>query len=187
LYATLAALPNPFAPVHLLFINLVTDSLPAIAIGLEPHHNDMMNERPRLKTVSILNRSFAVDVLAEGFLIAVATLTAFYLGLASGQAGVASTMAFATLCLARLLHGFSSRSRESLFKIGIFTNLYLWAAMIIGYLLLMGVLHFRPLMDLFEVVPLTAGQYGLIYGLSIAPLVLVQAYKLLWMKRQPSH
>lgn len=187
LYATLAALPNPFAPVHLLFINLVTDSLPAIAIGLEPHHDDMMNERPRLKTVSILNRSFAVDVLAEGVLIAVATLTAFYLGLASGQEGVASTMAFATLCLARLLHGFNSRSRESLFKIGIFTNLYLWAAVIIGYLLLMGVLHFRPLMDLFEVVPLTAGQYGLIYGLSIAPLVLVQAYKLLWMKRQPSH
>ncbi len=186
LYATLAALPNPFAPVHLLFINLVTDSLPAIAIGLEPHHNDMMNERPRLKTVSILNRSFAVDVLAEGFLIAVATLTAFYLGLASGQEGAASTMAFATLCLARLLHGFNSRSSESLLKIGIFTNLYLWAAVIIGYLLLMGVLHFRPLMDLFEVVPLTTGQYGIVYGLSFMPLILVQAYKLLLMKRNHS-
>lgn len=182
LYASLGALPIPFAPVHLLFINLVTDSLPAIAIGLEPHNENIMSEEPRDINTPILNKSFAIEVLIEGFLIALATLIAFHVGLNSGSPEVASTMAFATLCLGRLLHGFNSRSKESILKIGIFSNTYLWIAVIIGYLLLFAVLTFEPLMGVFEVTSLNVEQFNYIYGLSVMPLVLVQLYKLIFVK-----
>jgi P-type Ca2+ transporter type 2C len=179
LYASLGALSVPFAPVHLLFINLVTDSLPAIAIGLEPHNQSIMNERPRDTREPILNKSFGIEVIIEGFLIALGTMIAFHIGLSTGNAGTASTMAFATLCLSRLLHGFNSRSRESIFKIGVFSNKYIWAAIIIGYLLLTAVLTIRPLMGIFEVTALTFYQYGFVHGLSLLPLVFVQIHKLI--------
>jgi Ca2+-transporting ATPase len=182
LYASIGALPNPFAPVHLLFINLVTDSLPAIAIGLEPHNENIMREKPRDINTPILNKVFAAEVIVEGFLIALATLIAFHIGLNTSGAEVASTMAFATLCLGRLLHGFNSRSKESIFKIGLFSNTYLWIAVIIGYLLLHLVLTFEPLMGIFEVAALSANQFNYVYGLSVMPLVIVQLYKLIFVR-----
>ncbi|MBU3112632.1 cation-translocating P-type ATPase [Clostridium lacusfryxellense] len=182
LYTSITALPMPFAPVHLLFINLVTDSLPAIAIGLEPHNKNIMNEKPRNINLPILNKSFSIEVLIEGLLIALGTMTSFHVGLSSGNVLVASTMAFATLCLSRLLHGFNSRSRESIFKIGVFSNKYLWIATILGYLLLEFVLSFKPLMGVFEVAPLTLDQRVIVYGLSFMPLVLIQIYKVFFVK-----
>lgn len=182
LYTSLAALPMPFAPVHLLFINLVTDSLPAIAIGLEPHNKNIMNEKPRNINSPILNKSFSIEVLIEGLLIALGTITAFHIGLSTGNALVASTMAFATLCLSRLLHGFNSRSQESIFRIGVFSNIYLWLATILGYLLLEFVLSFKPLMGVFEVAPLTLKERAIVYGLSFMPLILIQIYKLLFVR-----
>lgn len=182
IYASLGALPIPFAPVHLLFINLVTDSLPAIAIGLEPHNENIMKEKPRDINIPILNKSFAIEVLIEGFLIALGTMMAFHIGLSTGDNRVASTMAFATLCLSRLLHGFNSRSKESIFTVGIFSNKYIWVAIITGYLMLKAVLTVNPLMGVFEIALLSASQYGVVYGLSFMPLVLVQIYKLLFVK-----
>ncbi|MEW6696903.1 MAG: cation-translocating P-type ATPase [Bacillota bacterium] len=182
LYASLAALPVPFAPVHLLFINLLTDSLPAIAIGLEPHNENIMKERPRAINAPILNKSFGIEVLLEGLLIAIVTMTAFCIGLATGDKMVATTMAFATLCLSRLLHGFNSRSKESIIKIGLFSNKILWLAVAAGYLLLLIVLTFKPLAGFFEVVTLSYEQYMLIHGLSFIPLIVVQLYKLLFVK-----
>jgi len=167
----------PFAPVHLLFINLVTDSLPAIAIGLEPHNKNVMNEKPRSIDSPILNKSFATEIIAEGLLIALCTMAAFHIGLSTGNTIIASTMAFSTLCLSRLLHGFNSRFQESIFSIGIFTNRYLWIATILGYLLLELVLRLNSLMGVFEVAPLSLNQYAIIYGLSLVPLILVQFYK----------
>ncbi|MBC2580085.1 cation-translocating P-type ATPase [Clostridium sp. DJ247] len=184
LYATLGALPIPFAPVHLLFINLVTDSLPAIAIGLEPYNENIMKEKPRDINTPILNKSFAIEVILEGILIALGTIIAFRVGLSTGDASVASTMAFATLCLSRLLHGFNSRSKESIFRIGVFSNKYIWIAIIIGYLLLTAVLAFRPLMGIFEVTALNASQYRYVYGLSFIPLMVVQVYKLIFVKSE---
>jgi P-type Ca2+ transporter type 2C len=181
-YASIGALPVPFAPVHLLFINLVTDSLPAIAIGLEPHNENIMKERPREADAPILNKAFAIEVIIEGFLIAVGTMIAFHVGLSTGDGIVASTMAFATLCLSRLLHGFNSRSKESIFRIGLFSNVFIWFAIGIGYLLLKGVLMSRPLMGIFEITPLNGVQYGYVYGLSLMPLILVQLYKLLFVR-----
>ena len=151
LYASLLALPVPFAPVHLLFINLLTDSLPAIAIGLEPHNKKMMNEKPRNMNTPLLNKSFAISVLLEGLLIAIASLIAFHLGLSTGDTVVASTMAFATLCLARLFHGFTARSKESIFKIGVFSNKYSWLAFILGVSFLHLVLLVPGFMGVFEV------------------------------------
>ncbi|WHH60126.1 cation-translocating P-type ATPase [Petroclostridium sp. X23] len=182
LYASIAALPVPFAPVHLLFINLVTDSLPAIAIGLEPHNESIMNEKPRAINSPILNKSFGVEVLVEGLVIAASTIAAFHIGLATGDTMVGSTMAFATLCLARLLHGFNSRAKQSIFKAGIFSNRFLWLSVIIGYLLLKLVMTFKPLAEIFEVAPLSHEQYTAMYGLAFIPLVLVQLYKLIFVR-----
>ena len=178
LFATLFALPVPFAPVHLLFINLLTDSLPAIAIGLEPHHERVMKEKPRDIRIPILNKQFARSVLIEGFFIGIATGTAFWIGLSSDGAMLGSTMAFATLCLSRLLHGFNSRSNESLIRIGVFTNKQSWLAFLVGAALLHLVLFVPALQGIFEVTILTSAQLGTIYGLAIAPLLVNQGWKL---------
>ena len=110
-------------------------------------------------------------------------MLAYHYGLATGNVGIASTMAFATLCLSRLLHGLNSRSKESIFKIGIFSNKFILLAILIGYLLLTAILAFKPLMSVFEVTPLNISQYGIVYGLSLMPLIIVQIYKLVFVKK----
>lgn len=182
IYASILALPVPFAAVHLLFINLLTDSLPAIAIGLEPHNEKIMKEKPRDINVPLLNKAFARRVLTEGLLIAIATLIAFHNGLSTGDAMIASTMAFSTLCLARLFHGFNARSRQSIFKIGVFSNKYVWFALIIGIVLLHLVLLLPPLMGIFEIAALTSTQFGTIYALSLLPFIIIQLYKVFFVK-----
>lgn len=182
LYASMLALPVPFAAVHLLFINLLTDSLPAIAIGLEPYNKKLMKEKPRDINSPLLNKNFAGRVLFEGVLIAVSTLIAFHIGLSTADVLTASTMAFATLCMARLFHGFNSRSNLSLVKIGLFSNKYSLYAFILGVALLHSVLLLPPLMGVFEVAALTAGQFGTIYLLSLFPLVVIQFYRSIFVK-----
>lgn len=118
----------------------------------------------------------------EGLLIALVTMLAFHMGLNTGGTEVASTMAFATLCLSRLLHGFNCRSKESIFRIGLFTNKFIWIAVIIGYLLLIIVLTLRSLMGVFEGAVLNTSQFSYIYILSIIPLIVVQVYKLLFVR-----
>ena len=108
--ASLAGLPVPFAPVHLLFINLLTDSLPAIALGLEPYRHDVMDENPRPMNESILTKKFLQRIAVDGVVIGAAVLAAFLIGYRDGNAVLASTMAFAVLCLARLAHGYSCKS-----------------------------------------------------------------------------
>lgn len=181
LYASLLALPVPFAPVHLLFINLLTDSLPAIALGLEPHNKNIMKEKPRDVNTPLLNKAFLRLVGVGGLLIGISTIAAFMIGLQEGH-DVAMTMAFATLCLSRLFHGFNTRAKASIFKIGVFTNKYLWFAVIAGIILLHLVLLIPPIQGVFEVAPLTGGELGTIYGLSLMPLVVVQLYKILFVK-----
>ena len=178
LFATIFALPAPFAPVHLLFINLLTDSLPAIAIGLEPHNEKVMKEKPRDIRIPILNKTFALHVLLEGMLIGAAAGVAFWIGLAADVPMLASTMAFATLCLSRLFHGFNCRSKESIFKVGVFTNKQSWLAFIVGAALLHLVLFVPALQGIFEVASLNGTYLATIYGLAIAPLIVNQLWKL---------
>jgi Ca2+-transporting ATPase len=186
LYATLFALPIPFAPVHLLFINLLTDSLPAIAIGLEPHNKNIMDRKPRNINIPILNKEFGIEVLLEGLIIAIVTMISFHIGLSTGNHEVAMVMAFATLCLSRLFHGFNCRSKQSIFKVGVFANPFVWYAVILGVVLLTIVLTVKPIMGVFEVVPLNISQYVSVYGLALIPFVLIQLYKLIFVKSSDS-
>jgi len=182
LYATVLGLPVPFAPVHLLFINLLTDSLPAIAIGLEPHNKNTMKDKPRDIHTPLLNKTFTTQVILEGLLIAIATIIAFRIGLSTGDTRTASTMAFATLCLSRLVHGFNSRSKESIFTIGLFSNLYTWLAFLIGFICLHLVLFVPSLTGVFEVATLSGVQLGYIYCLSCMPFLVNQWYKVLFVR-----
>ena len=179
LYTSLLALPVPFAPVHLLFINLLTDSLPAIALGMEPARDGLLEQKPRDPKEPILNKSLAGQIGVQGLLIAAATMAAFYLGLSWGGAAMASTMAFATLTLARLFHGFNCRGRESVFRLGLTTNRYSLMAFAAGVLLLAAVLFLPFLRSLFLVVPLTLAQTGWIVLLAFLPTALIQLFKLL--------
>ena len=182
LYATILGLPVPFAPVHLLFINLLTDSLPAIAIGLEPNNKKTMKDKPRDIHQPLLNKVFTTQVVLEGILIAISTIIAFQIGLSTGDTLTASTMAFTTLCLSRLVHGFNSRSKESIFTIGIFSNKYTWLAFLIGFLSLHAVLFMPMLTGVFEVATLSLAQLGFIYSLSVLPFLVNQWYKLFFVR-----
>lgn len=178
LYTSLAALPVPFAPVHLLFINLLTDSLPAIAIGMEPAEKDLLSEAPRDPRTGILTREFMIGILAQGGLIAVCTMAAFHIGLGSGNAAMASSMAFATLTLARLFHGFNCRSRHNIFKLGFGSNWYSVGAFFAGAALLGLVLMVPFLQRLFSVTPLTGEQLGQVCLLAAVPTVIIQIFKI---------
>ena len=176
LYTSLLGLPLPFAAVHLLFINLLTDSLPAIALGVEPANGDLLNEKPRKVDEPILSKDLLKGIAFEGLLITIATLAAFYIGLNVNH-GTASTMAFATLCLGRLFHGFNCRSKSSIFKIGLFTNKYTWMAFGAGLVLLNSVLLIPGLQGLFSVTPLSITNIGLIYLFAFLPTLVIQIIK----------
>lgn len=178
LYASLMGLTVPFAPVHLLFINLLTDSLPAIALGMEPHKKEVMKEKPRPIGESIMTKDFIRNIVIQGVVIAAATMVAFYTGMRQGGAGVASTMAFSTLCLCRLLHGFSCKGKKPvILSKKLFDNQILWIAFIIGFLLLNCVLLIPALHGIFEVENLALGQLLLVYGFSFGSFLLIQVWK----------
>ena len=183
LYASLVGLAVPFAPVHLLFINLLTDSLPAIALGVEPHSKSFRKDKPRPVTESILTKDFIIDVLREGIIICLGTMAAYYIGLNTGGAGMAMTMAFSTLCLSRLIHGFNCKSKEPvIFTKKMFNNKYIWAAFFVGFILLNIVLIVPALFGLFEITPLTTNLLFTVYGLSFATFVVNQAIKFILTK-----
>ena len=177
LYASLMALPVPFAAVHLLFINLLTDSLPAIAIGMEESNKDLLKEQPRNSKESILTKSFLKEISIEGILMSISTIVAFHIGLSTGNTGIASTMAFSTLCLARLFHGFNCRGKKSIFKLGVFNNKYSWYAFLLGLILLNTVLFVPPIQEIFQVTPLNTPLFVWIYLLAFLPTLLIQLYK----------
>ena len=183
LYTSIMALPVPFAPVHLLFINLLTDSLPAIAIGMEPAEKDLLSQKPRNPKEGILTKEFMMKLILQGGLIAVCTMTAFHLGLNQGGAAVASTMAFCTLTLARLFHGFNCRSSHSIFRIGFSGNWYSLGAFLAGVALLSLVMFVPFLERLFSVAPLTGSQIGLVYLLAVIPTVVIQLTKIVREQR----
>ena len=177
LYTSIMGLPVPFAPVHLLFINLLTDSLPAIAIGMEPADDKLLEEKPRDSKVGILTKDFMIALLCEGALIAVTTMVAFHIGLQT-NAEMASTMAFATLTLARLFHGFNCRGEQSIFKLGLGSNKYSLLAFLGGVCLLALVLFVPFLSGVFSVVSIPAKAILQIVILAFVPTVVIQGVKL---------
>ena len=179
LYASFMALPVPFKAVHLLFINLLTDSLPAIALGVEPHSSDVMNEKPRPKNQSILTKKVLTNICVEGIVIGVMTMIAFYFGFLR-NAEVASTMAFSTLCLSRLVHGFNCKSDKPVwFTKTMWNNKSMIGAFFVGFVLLNAVLLVPVLQGIFAVAPLTIAELLTVYGLSLGTFVIVQILKMI--------
>ena len=177
LFASMMALPAPFAAVHLLFINLLTDSLPAIAIGMESAGSDLLNRKPRDPQEPLLSRDLAKRIGLQGLLIAIPVMIAFYQGYRTGTAE-AMTMAFATLTLARLFHGFNCREDRSILRMGLSGNPASLAAFGVGVLLLAAVLLIPALHGLFQVAALTLPQLGMIAGLALLPTLCIQLVRI---------
>ncbi len=172
---SLAFLPNPFTAVQLLFINLVTDSLPAIAIGMEPDHPDVMNQKPRPANESILNKPTLISILIEGIIIFFAVFGAYEIGLQTSPE-TATTMAFATLTFSRLLHGFSQRGNRPCWQLP--WNKWSLYAFLVGSLLLVLILNVPALQSLFDAVPLSLVDAGVIVLFGLGSFAAVQLYKI---------
>lgn len=175
-FTSLALLPTPFMAVHLLFINLITDSLPAIAIGMEKGKDDVLKQKPRKRDDSILNAKTMIKIGYEGLIIFSGVMAAYFIGLQTSDL-MASTMAFSTLCLSRLLHGFSSRGNAPFWKLG--KNESSIYAFLTGAVLLVLILFIPNMHGLFSIGPITLTQFFIIVGLSLATFVIVQITKVI--------
>lgn len=159
-------------------MNLITDSLPAIAIGMEASRNDVLKEKPRNANDSILNKPTFLQIGFEGIVIALCTMCSYLMGL-KGDPLTASTMAFATICLARLLHGFNCRSDQPLTKIGVFSNrskrwcIYYWF-----YIVTFDFIY-TCFASLFMIHSISVIQLLCIYGFALIPTLIIQARKML--------
>ena len=179
LFNSIAGLPAPFAPIHLLFINLLTDSLPAIALGLEPHTDSVMKRKPRPANESLMTKPFLFGVCYSGVIIAAATIAAYIIGYRTAGDPLGMTMAFATLCMSRLFHGFSAKADEPvIFTKRMFNNKFGIGAFAAGMLLVNAVLLIPSLHELFSVSDALHGtQIGIIYALSFGSMCVVQIAK----------
>lgn len=179
LLTTFLNLPLPFTPVHLLFINLLTDSLPALALCMEPMQPNVMKEKPRPSNESILNKETGVYIIVHSIMIAACVMVAFMIGNQVSGA-LASTMAFATLCLARLFEGFDSRGKYSLFKLGVVTNVYSIGAFAAGVMFLAAALFITPLHGFMDIdSALTANNIIEIAALSVVPFAVTQLMRVI--------
>lgn len=180
LFASIAMLPVPFAPVHLLFINLLTDSLPAIALGFEKGDKDVMKKPPRDRNESIMTKDFLINVGIEGLVIAVMTMTAFMIGYRDNNALLASTMAFGTLCMGRLFHGFNCKSDKPVIFNNLFSNKWLIGSFLTGVILMSSVLMIPAFHTALKVQTLSIAQLMIIYALAAADFLIIQMLK--WLK-----
>ena len=176
LYASIVGLSMPFTAIHLLFINLLTDSLPAIAIGMEPSDDSLLKEKPRNPKEGILTKYFIIKIILQGALIGIATMSAYYIGLKTNTA-LATTMAFATLTIARLFHGFNCRGKESIRKLKLKTNPYQIMAFVAGIAFISIVLFVPQLHGLFEIADFTAVNILEILGIAFVPTLIIQIVK----------
>lgn len=180
LLTTILNLPLPFSPVHLLFINLLTDSLPALALCMEPMQPGVMKEKPRSSKESILNKETGLYILFHSVVIAVCVMAAFMVGRScSDSAAMASTMAFGTLCLARLFEGFDSRGKYSLAKLGFTKNMFTVGAFLAGAFFLICALMITPVHGFMNVSnSFTALNLLQVAGFAVIPFVLTQIIRM---------
>lgn len=186
--AILFGLPSPLVAVQLLWVNLVTDSLPAISLGVEPASKDIMKRKPISPAKGMFADGLAFQIITEGILIGSLALTAFVIGIRNYDhhgllqspdftPWVGRTMAFSVLSLSQLFHSFNMRSQRSLSEIGLFTNRKLVISFIICALMQISVVSIGPLAKVFQVVPLNMRQWAIVFMLSIAPVVVVEFQK----------
>ena len=173
----------PLLAIHLLWVNLVTDSLPAIALGLDPAGEGIMNGRPKTSSKSLFSKKLWQRIFLEGAMIGMLSLIAFGIGMAYFGGGVTMgrTMAFATLSISQLVHAFNMRSEASIFNMqkGIFENRYLVGALFVGVLLQVGVISIPPVAEVFRVMPLHGMAWLAVAGLSLMPIIIVEIEKFL--------
>ena len=170
-------LKSPLLAIQLLWVNLVTDSLPAIALGLEPPEKDIMNRKPRDPKKGIFADGLWGKIFIEGTMIGMLTLFAFSLGNNLYGLQVGRTMAFVVLGLSELVHSFNLRSEDSIFKTNLLENKYLVGAFLIGVILQTIVVILPPIANLFDLTPLTNVQWLYTIGISILPIFIMELQK----------
>nr|WP_242852595.1 calcium-translocating P-type ATPase, SERCA-type [Acetobacterium bakii] len=176
--ATMVGLIQPLLPIQILWINLVTDSLPALALGVEKNDPNIMNERPRSPKESVFAHGLGRRIIFHGIILAMITLTVFQIGLVNYSVDVARTMCFAVLAFSQLTHAINVRSeKKSLFSAQLFTNRYLWGALAISSALQLSVLLIPILQPIFHVVGMDAVQWFVVIIGSLMPLVVVELTK----------
>ena len=173
----LLGIKSPLLAIQLLWVNLVTDSLPAIALGLEKAENNIMNRLPRNPRKSLFADGLWGKITTEGVMIGMLTLVAFSIGNNLYSIEVGRTMAFLSLGILELVHSFNIKGEESIFKTGLFENRYLVGAFVLGTLLQVVVVVISPLAQIFDVVPLNSVQWLMTAIISILPVVIVELQK----------
>ena len=164
LLKTLFTLPNPLTPIQILFVNLATDGLPAIALGVDPADSDIMRQQPRNKKEGIFARGLTEKILIRGTLIGICTLLSFMVGrYYRMDLETCRTMALSTLIMSQLFHVFECRSeRHSIFEIKLFTNPYLVGAVSISITMLLAILYIPFLRGIFHTVPLMINHWAIV-------------------------
>lgn len=168
---------SPLLAIQLLWVNLVTDSLPAIALGLEPPEKNIMNIPPRDSRKSIFADGLMGKIVVEGFMIGMFTILAFFIGNKYYGIEVARTMAFISLGMLELIHSFNVKSEESIFKVGFFENKYLLGAFVLGTVLQLGIIFVPSLAEIFKLTQLNTTQWLITIAISIAPIIIVEIQK----------
>lgn len=168
---------SPLLALHLLWINLVTDSLPAIALGLEPMEEGIMNRKPENSKKSLFADGLWGKIFVEGTMIGMLTLLAFTIGNKFYGLAVGRAMAFVSLSMLELVHSFNIKSEESIFKMGILENPYLLGAFLLGAILQIGVVSITPIAKIFDCVPLNSLQWLIVAGISICPIAIMELQK----------
>ncbi len=173
----LLGVKSPLLAIQLLWVNLVTDSLPAIALGLEPPEKNIMNRPPRDSRKSIFADGLMGKIVVEGFMIGMFTILAFFIGNKYYGIEVARTMAFISLGMLELIHSFNVKSEESIFKVGLFENKYLLGAFVLGTVLQLGIVFVPSLAEIFKLTQLNSTQWLITLAISIAPIIIVEIQK----------
>ena len=177
--AIFIGLPYPLIPIQILWVNLATDGLPALALGLDPAEKDIMQIPPRDPNKGIFSGKMGFNIFSQGIFIGLLSLSAFYIGISFYSLEIARTMAFATLSFSQLAQSLNSRSQKfSIFRIGLFTNLYLIMAIFISGLLQFLVMVIPSLQVIFKTVWLDLDQWWIVVILSFAPILYVELLKL---------
>ncbi|WP_315114399.1 calcium-translocating P-type ATPase, PMCA-type [uncultured Clostridium sp.] len=179
--ASLLNLPTPMLPIQILFVNLATDGLPAMALGIDPADIDIMEQRPNPKDESIFARGLKEKILIRGTLIGICTVGAFIMGyMYNMDLKTCRTLALCTLVMSQLIHVFECRSeRHSIFEIKLFTNLYLVGAVVVSIVMLLGILYIPFLQKIFHTVALTLAQWVIVIFLSSVIAFINSLYLLL--------
>ena len=181
-FATLVNWQEPLIPIHILWVNLITDSLPALALSFDPAEDNIMKRRPIPANIGIFTKGRIYRVGYQGLMIGTLTLLAYRIGIHEDPSNVVigQTMAFAVLSLSQLVHVFNIRSKtQSIFKTGVFSNMYLVYAVLISFIMMIAVLFIPFLQNIFKVVTLSPRDILIVAGLSFMPLIIVEIFKLL--------